>query len=41
MMLGVARTSPAIASAMPNLCPGFIFVIAACLGSVLYRLNFY
>ncbi|XP_002445077.1 WAT1-related protein At5g47470 [Sorghum bicolor] len=31
MMLGVARTSPAIASAMPNLCPGFIFVIAACL----------
>ncbi|XP_066326053.1 WAT1-related protein At5g47470-like [Miscanthus floridulus] len=32
MMLGVARTSPAIASAMPNLCPGFIFVIAAYLG---------
>ncbi|KAL6658990.1 hypothetical protein ACP70R_003030 [Stipagrostis hirtigluma subsp. patula] len=31
MMLGVERTSPAIASAMPNLGPGFIFVIAACL----------
>ncbi|TVU42876.1 hypothetical protein EJB05_09299, partial [Eragrostis curvula] len=30
MMLGVERTSPAIASAMPNLGPGFIFVIAAC-----------
>ncbi|CAD6246713.1 unnamed protein product [Miscanthus lutarioriparius] len=32
VMLGVVRTSPAIASAMPNLCPGFIFVIAAYLG---------
>lgn len=32
MMLGVERTSPAIASAMPNLGPGFIFVISACLG---------
>ncbi|CAO2176426.1 unnamed protein product [Urochloa humidicola] len=31
MMLGVERTSPAIASAMPNLGPAFIFVIAACL----------
>ncbi|KAJ1267353.1 hypothetical protein BS78_07G049500 [Paspalum vaginatum] len=31
MMLGVERTSPAIASAMPNLGPGFIFVIAALL----------
>uniref|UniRef100_A0ACD6AJY0 Uncharacterized protein n=1 Tax=Avena sativa TaxID=4498 RepID=A0ACD6AJY0_AVESA len=31
MMLGVERTSPAIASAMPNLGPGFIFVIAASL----------
>ena len=30
-MLGVERTSPAIASAMPNLGLGFIFVIAACL----------
>jgi len=36
MMLGVERTSPAIASAMPNLGPGFIFVIAACLR---YRLT--
>ncbi|KAL6840900.1 hypothetical protein ACP4OV_029426 [Aristida adscensionis] len=31
MMLGVERTSPAIASAMPNLGPGLIFIVAACL----------
>ncbi|XP_062192520.1 WAT1-related protein At5g47470-like [Phragmites australis] len=31
MMLGAERTSPAIASAMPNLGPGFIFIIAASL----------
>jgi hypothetical protein len=31
MMLGVKLTTPAIASAMPNLGPGFIFVIAAIL----------
>lgn len=31
MMLGVERTSPAIASAMPNLGPGLIIIISACL----------
>ncbi|XP_072966880.1 WAT1-related protein At5g47470-like [Typha angustifolia] len=31
MMLGIRKTSPAIASAMPNLAPGLIFIIAACL----------
>ncbi|KAG0473260.1 hypothetical protein HPP92_015117 [Vanilla planifolia] len=31
MFLGIKKTSPAIASAMPNLAPGFIFIIAACL----------
>ncbi|OAY68016.1 WAT1-related protein, partial [Ananas comosus] len=31
MLLGMKKTSPAIAAAMPNLAPGFIFVIAACL----------
>ncbi|KAL5220127.1 hypothetical protein ABZP36_024840 [Zizania latifolia] len=31
MMLGVERTSPAIASTMPNLGPGFIFIISACM----------
>ncbi|XP_020114630.1 WAT1-related protein At5g47470-like [Ananas comosus] len=31
MLFGVEKTSPAIASAMPNLAPGFIFIIAACL----------
>ncbi|KAL6639319.1 hypothetical protein ACP70R_023049 [Stipagrostis hirtigluma subsp. patula] len=32
MLHGMKMTSPAIASAMPNLAPGFIFVIAGCLG---------
>ncbi|KAJ0968362.1 hypothetical protein J5N97_025279 [Dioscorea zingiberensis] len=31
LLLGVEKTSPAIASAMPNLSPGFIFIIAVCL----------
>nr|CAD1831129.1 unnamed protein product [Ananas comosus var. bracteatus] len=31
MMQGIEKTSPAIASAMPNLAPGLIFIIAACL----------
>ncbi|XP_077235429.1 nodulin MtN21 /EamA-like transporter family protein [Tasmannia lanceolata] len=31
MLLGIKDTSPAIASAMPNLAPGFIFIIAWCL----------
>ncbi|XP_008796936.2 WAT1-related protein At5g47470-like isoform X4 [Phoenix dactylifera] len=30
LLLGIKKTSPAIASAMPNLAPGFIFIIAAC-----------
>ncbi|XP_039134464.1 WAT1-related protein At5g47470-like [Dioscorea cayenensis subsp. rotundata] len=30
-LLGVEKTSPAIAAAMPNLAPGFTFIIAACL----------
>ncbi|MQM03162.1 hypothetical protein Taro_035937 [Colocasia esculenta] len=30
MLMGIKKTSPAIASAMPNLSPGFIFIIAAC-----------
>lgn len=30
MLLGIKKTTPAIASAMPNLSPGLIFVIAAC-----------
>ncbi|KAJ6826464.1 WAT1-related protein-like isoform X1 [Iris pallida] len=32
MLTGIKMTSPAIASAMPNLAPGIIFIIAACLG---------
>ncbi|KAJ6851232.1 WAT1-related protein-like isoform X1 [Iris pallida] len=32
MLTGIKMTSPAIASAMPNLAPGMIFIIAACLG---------
>ncbi|KAL6896727.1 hypothetical protein ACP4OV_007299 [Aristida adscensionis] len=32
MLHGMKMTSPAIASAMPNLAPGFIFVIAGCVG---------
>nr|DAD47782.1 TPA_asm: hypothetical protein HUJ06_017719 [Nelumbo nucifera] len=32
MLIGVKMTSPAIASAMPNLAPGLIFIIACCLG---------
>lgn len=32
MLLGIEKTSPTIASAMPNLSPGLIFIIAACLG---------
>ncbi|KAJ0968312.1 hypothetical protein J5N97_025229 [Dioscorea zingiberensis] len=31
LILGEKKTSPAIASAMPNLAPGFIFIIAVCL----------
>ncbi|KAL0923737.1 hypothetical protein M5K25_007807 [Dendrobium thyrsiflorum] len=31
MFVGIKKTSPAIASAMPNLAPGIIFIIAACL----------
>ncbi|KAF8379229.1 hypothetical protein HHK36_028660 [Tetracentron sinense] len=31
MLTGVKKTSPAIASAMPNLAPGLIFIIAWCL----------
>lgn len=30
MLLGIKKTTPAVASAMPNLSPGLIFVIAAC-----------
>ncbi|XP_006655683.1 WAT1-related protein At5g47470 [Oryza brachyantha] len=30
MLLGIKKTTPAIASAMPNLSPGLIFVVAAC-----------
>jgi hypothetical protein len=30
MLLGNKKTTPAIASAMPNLIPGIIFVVAAC-----------
>ncbi|XP_044965688.1 WAT1-related protein At5g47470-like [Hordeum vulgare subsp. vulgare] len=32
MLDGMKKTSPAIASAMLNLAPGFIFVVAGCLG---------
>ncbi|KAJ4776783.1 WAT1-related protein [Rhynchospora pubera] len=32
MLLGIEKTTPTIASAMPNLSPGLIFTIAACLG---------
>ncbi|KAH0470204.1 hypothetical protein IEQ34_001762 [Dendrobium chrysotoxum] len=31
LLLGIKRTTPAIASAMPNLIPGFVFIIAAIL----------
>ncbi|TVU12974.1 hypothetical protein EJB05_46641 [Eragrostis curvula] len=31
VLLGIKKTTPAIASAMPNLGPGVIFIIAACL----------
>ncbi|WVZ82956.1 hypothetical protein U9M48_030156 [Paspalum notatum var. saurae] len=30
MLLGIEKTTPAVASAMPNLTPGIIFIIAAC-----------
>ncbi|KAF0911677.1 hypothetical protein E2562_011678 [Oryza meyeriana var. granulata] len=30
MLLGLKKTTPAIASAMPNLSPGLIFIVAAC-----------
>jgi hypothetical protein len=30
MLLGVKKTTPAIASAMPNLIPGLIFIVAPC-----------
>ncbi|KAK8934948.1 WAT1-related protein [Platanthera zijinensis] len=29
LLMGIKRTTPAIASAMPNLVPGFVFIIAA------------
>ncbi|KAG2645385.1 WAT1-related protein At5g47470-like [Panicum virgatum] len=32
LLQGMKMTSPAIASAMPNLAPGFIFIISGCLG---------
>ncbi|XP_043718408.1 WAT1-related protein At5g47470-like isoform X2 [Telopea speciosissima] len=32
MLMGIKKTSPAVASAMPNLAPGFIFLIAWSLG---------
>nr|CAB3457958.1 unnamed protein product [Digitaria exilis] len=32
LLQGMKMTSPAIASAMPNLAPGFIFAISGCLG---------
>ncbi|CAN6205388.1 unnamed protein product [Urochloa humidicola] len=32
LLHGMKMTSPAIASAMPNLAPGFIFIISGCLG---------
>ncbi|CAL5050378.1 unnamed protein product [Urochloa decumbens] len=31
MLLGIKKTTPAVASAMPNLSPGLIFIVAACL----------
>ncbi|XP_020572629.1 WAT1-related protein At5g47470-like [Phalaenopsis equestris] len=31
MFVGIKKTSPAVASAMPNLAPGIIFIIAACI----------
>jgi hypothetical protein len=30
MLLGIKKTTPAVASAMSNLSPGFIFIVAAC-----------
>lgn len=30
-LVGIKKASPDIASAMPNLAPGLIFIIAACL----------
>jgi hypothetical protein len=35
LMQGMKMTSPAIASAMPNLAPGFILIISGCLGYAL------
>ncbi|KAF8775832.1 hypothetical protein HU200_004224 [Digitaria exilis] len=32
MLLGMKKTTPAVASAMPNLSPGLIFIVAACIG---------
>lgn len=32
MLMGVKKTSPTVASAMPNLAPGLIFIIAWCFG---------
>lgn len=32
MLHGMKMTSPAIASAMPNLAPGIIFIVSGCLG---------
>uniref|UniRef100_I1R198 WAT1-related protein n=1 Tax=Oryza glaberrima TaxID=4538 RepID=I1R198_ORYGL len=39
MLQGMKRTSPAIAAAMPNLTPGFIFLVAASLGLERVRLR--
>ncbi|KAM0934318.1 putative EamA domain-containing protein [Dioscorea sansibarensis] len=37
LLQGLKKTSPAIASAMPNLAPGVIFIIAACFGYIFVR----
>lgn len=31
MLVGIKKASPDVASAMPNLTPGLIFIISACL----------
>ena len=40
MLHGMKKTTPAIASAMPNLAPGFIFVVAGCLRYPCPLINF-
>ncbi|KAJ4955193.1 hypothetical protein NE237_011976 [Protea cynaroides] len=39
ILMGLKRTSPAVASAMPNLAPGFIFIIAWLLGLEKVKFN--